>query len=124
MTPGSTTATRSCSFTSMIRRMRSVDSTMPPRTAQRTARHAAAGAARRDRDAVLGRQPKHKLDLRARFAQHGRVGREDAQARLVAAVDLERVGRAHHALPTQLPRQQLVDISQGALPLSQRSASG
>ena len=104
----------------MIRRMRSVDSTMPPRDRQRAARHAAARAARRDRDAVLGRQPQHELDLRARLAQHGRVGREDAQARLVAAVDLERFGRRGPTRsPTQLARQQLVDISQGALPLSQ-----
>ena len=105
-----------------MRRMRSVDSTIPPRTGSAPARHAAAGAARRDRDPVLGRQPQHELDLRPRLAQHRRVRRKHPQPRLVPRVGLERLGRAQHPLRPELAGQQLVDVHRRPIPADRRRA--
>ena len=65
MTPGSTTATRSWMLMSTMRRIRSVDSTMPPRTGSAPPVMPLPAPRGVTGMRVLGRQPQHQLDLGA-----------------------------------------------------------
>ena len=72
---------------------------------QAAAGHPRAGAARRDRHAMLARQPQHRDDVVARLGQYGALGRKAAEARFVDEEALEALLVAYDFVGTELSRR-------------------